>query len=158
MCVCLCTSGCLCQVMAIGLSQYVLVYILLSVWSTAGAYYPAQPQFTPSVQAAPVIMNPAPQQQQPPPQPPQHIPTKRERKQVLFPIPLNWTRDSVALRSHICFGFPYYLLIFYSQFQVITLYKQNQPWIVLNKCFPELEIFLSALFEQDLFIRTSQVL
>lgn len=52
------------------------------IWSTAGAYYPAQPQFTPSVQAAPVIMNPAPQQQQPPPQPPQHIHTKRERKQV----------------------------------------------------------------------------
>lgn len=55
---------------------------LSCVWSTAGAYYPAQPQFTPSVQAAPVIMNPAPQQQQPPPQPPQHIHTKRERKQV----------------------------------------------------------------------------
>lgn len=65
-----------------GVSQHILVYIILSVWSTAGAYYPAQPQFTPSVQAAPVIMNPAPQQQQPPPQPPQHIPTKRERKQV----------------------------------------------------------------------------
>lgn len=68
--------------MAIGVSQYVLVYILLSFFSTAGAYYPAQPQFPPSVQAAPVIMNPAPQQQQPPPQPPQHIHTKRERKQV----------------------------------------------------------------------------
>lgn len=50
--------------------------------SPTGAYYPAQPQFTPSVQAPPVIMNPAPQQQPPPPQPPQHIPTKRERKQV----------------------------------------------------------------------------
>ena len=62
--------------------RLVCVYIFLSVWSTAGAYYPAQPQFTPSVQPAPVIMNPAPQQQQPPPQPPQHIHTKRERKQV----------------------------------------------------------------------------
>ncbi|KAM9318383.1 eukaryotic translation initiation factor 4 gamma 1-like isoform 3-T4 [Pholidichthys leucotaenia] len=45
----------------------------------AGAYYSAQHQFTPPVQAAPVIMNAAPQQQQAPPQPPQHIQTKRIR-------------------------------------------------------------------------------
>uniref|UniRef100_A0A672ZR59 Eukaryotic translation initiation factor 4 gamma 1 n=1 Tax=Sphaeramia orbicularis TaxID=375764 RepID=A0A672ZR59_9TELE len=61
--------------------------------STAGAYYPAQAQFTPSVQAAPVIMNPAPQQQQPPPQPPQHIPTKRERKQIRIRDPNQGGRD-----------------------------------------------------------------
>ncbi|KAM9733254.1 eukaryotic translation initiation factor 4 gamma 1 isoform 3-T3 [Menidia menidia] len=52
----------------------------------AGAYYPAQPQFPPPVQPAPVIMNPAPQQQQQqqqaPPQSAQHVSTKRERKQV----------------------------------------------------------------------------
>ncbi|KAM3615524.1 uncharacterized protein V6R79_003497 [Siganus canaliculatus] len=59
----------------------------------AGAYYPAQPQFTPSVQAAPVIMNPAPQQQQQPPQPPQHIPTKRERKQIIIRDPNQGGRD-----------------------------------------------------------------
>uniref|UniRef100_A0A3Q1ALL0 Eukaryotic translation initiation factor 4 gamma 1 n=1 Tax=Amphiprion ocellaris TaxID=80972 RepID=A0A3Q1ALL0_AMPOC len=59
----------------------------------AGAYYPAQPQFTPSVPAAPVIMNPAPQQQQPPPQPPQHIPTKRERKQIRIRDPNQGGRD-----------------------------------------------------------------
>uniref|UniRef100_A0A672ZRZ7 Eukaryotic translation initiation factor 4 gamma 1 n=1 Tax=Sphaeramia orbicularis TaxID=375764 RepID=A0A672ZRZ7_9TELE len=59
----------------------------------AGAYYPAQAQFTPSVQAAPVIMNPAPQQQQPPPQPPQHIPTKRERKQIRIRDPNQGGRD-----------------------------------------------------------------
>uniref|UniRef100_A0A7N8XBS6 Eukaryotic translation initiation factor 4 gamma 1-like n=1 Tax=Mastacembelus armatus TaxID=205130 RepID=A0A7N8XBS6_9TELE len=57
------------------------------------AYYPAQPQFTQSVQAAPVIMNPAPQQQQPPPQPPQHIPTKRERKQIRIRDPNQGGRD-----------------------------------------------------------------
>ncbi|XP_075330157.1 eukaryotic translation initiation factor 4 gamma 1 isoform X6 [Odontesthes bonariensis] len=59
----------------------------------AGAYYPAQPQFTPSVQPAPVIMNPAPQQQQPPPQPAQHIPTKRERKQIRIRDPNQGGRD-----------------------------------------------------------------
>uniref|UniRef100_A0A4W6C2C5 Eukaryotic translation initiation factor 4 gamma 1 n=1 Tax=Lates calcarifer TaxID=8187 RepID=A0A4W6C2C5_LATCA len=62
-------------------------------YGTYGAYYPAQPQFTPSVQAAPVIMNPAPQQQQPPPQPPQHIPTKRERKQIRIRDPNQGGRD-----------------------------------------------------------------
>ncbi|XP_076000528.1 eukaryotic translation initiation factor 4 gamma 1-like isoform X2 [Genypterus blacodes] len=59
----------------------------------AGAYYPAQPQFTQSVQAAPVIMNSAPQQQQPAPQPPQHIPTKRERKQIRIRDPNQGGRD-----------------------------------------------------------------
>nr|XP_046244410.1 eukaryotic translation initiation factor 4 gamma 1-like isoform X2 [Scatophagus argus] len=59
----------------------------------AGAYYPAQPQFTPSVQAAPVIMNPAPQQQPPPPQPPQHMHTKRERKQIRIRDPNQGGRD-----------------------------------------------------------------
>uniref|UniRef100_A0A668UK06 Eukaryotic translation initiation factor 4 gamma 1 n=1 Tax=Oreochromis aureus TaxID=47969 RepID=A0A668UK06_OREAU len=59
----------------------------------AGAYYPAQPQFTPSVQAGPVIMNPAPQQPQPPPQPAQHIPTKRERKQIRIRDPNQGGRD-----------------------------------------------------------------
>uniref|UniRef100_A0A665UBE5 Eukaryotic translation initiation factor 4 gamma 1 n=1 Tax=Echeneis naucrates TaxID=173247 RepID=A0A665UBE5_ECHNA len=59
----------------------------------AGAYYPAQPQFTQSVQAAPVIMNPAPQQQQPPPQPPQRIHTKRERKQIIIRDPNQGGRD-----------------------------------------------------------------
>lgn len=99
--------------MAIGLSQYVLVYILVSVWSTAGAYYPAQPQFTPSVQAAPVIMNPAPQQQQPPPPPPQHIPTKRERKQVQFTTQ-NILYCEVAYWEVISGpGFSYYLLMTY---------------------------------------------
>ncbi|XP_030599863.1 eukaryotic translation initiation factor 4 gamma 1 [Archocentrus centrarchus] len=58
----------------------------------AGAYYPAQPQFTPSVQAGPVIMNPPPQQQ-PPPQPAQHIPTKRERKQIRIRDPNQGGRD-----------------------------------------------------------------
>uniref|UniRef100_A0A4W5PB12 Eukaryotic translation initiation factor 4 gamma 1 n=1 Tax=Hucho hucho TaxID=62062 RepID=A0A4W5PB12_9TELE len=42
----------------------------------AGAYYPAQQQYTSSLPAAPVIMNPPPQQQQPPPQ--QQIHPKRE--------------------------------------------------------------------------------
>ncbi|XP_053176473.1 eukaryotic translation initiation factor 4 gamma 1-like isoform X2 [Scomber japonicus] len=59
----------------------------------AGAYYPAQPQYTPSVQATPVIMNPPPQQQQPPPQPPQHIPTKRERKQIRIRDPNQGGKD-----------------------------------------------------------------
>uniref|UniRef100_A0A672INK2 Eukaryotic translation initiation factor 4 gamma 1 n=1 Tax=Salarias fasciatus TaxID=181472 RepID=A0A672INK2_SALFA len=69
-------------------------FIFFSLFrSTAGAYYPAQPQFTPSVQAAPVIMNPAPQQQQAPPQPPQHIHTKRERKQIRIRDPNQGGRD-----------------------------------------------------------------
>lgn len=52
----------------------------------AGAYYPAQPQYSPSVQPAPVMISPAQQQQQAPPpqQPPAQSqgPPKRERKQV----------------------------------------------------------------------------
>lgn len=53
----------------------------------AGAYYPAQPQYSPSVQPPPVMINPAQQPQQaPPPQPPQtqsQGPPKRERKPVV---------------------------------------------------------------------------
>ncbi|KAJ8378090.1 hypothetical protein AAFF_G00248040 [Aldrovandia affinis] len=45
----------------------------------AGAYYPAQPQYPPSVPPAPVIINPPQPQPAPPPQPP--VQTKRERKQ-----------------------------------------------------------------------------
>lgn len=59
------------------------------VSSVAGAYYPAQPQYPPSVQTAPVIINTSQQQQQAPPpqQPPAQSqgPVKRERKPVLFP-------------------------------------------------------------------------
>ncbi|XP_036411692.1 eukaryotic translation initiation factor 4 gamma 1a isoform X3 [Colossoma macropomum] len=59
----------------------------------AGAYYPAQPQFQPSVTATPVIMNPAQQQQAPPPQqaPPQQH--KRERKQIRIRDPNQGGRD-----------------------------------------------------------------
>ncbi|XP_050925976.1 eukaryotic translation initiation factor 4 gamma 1a isoform X3 [Lates calcarifer] len=53
----------------------------------AGAYYPAQPQYSPSVQPAPVMISPAQQQQQAPPpqQPPAQSqgPLKRERKPVV---------------------------------------------------------------------------
>ncbi|XP_042352934.1 eukaryotic translation initiation factor 4 gamma 1a isoform X2 [Plectropomus leopardus] len=53
----------------------------------AGAYYPAQPQYSPSVQPAPVMINPAQQQQQAPApqQPPAQSqgPPKRERKPVV---------------------------------------------------------------------------
>uniref|UniRef100_A0A3P9NZR0 Eukaryotic translation initiation factor 4 gamma 1 n=1 Tax=Poecilia reticulata TaxID=8081 RepID=A0A3P9NZR0_POERE len=62
-------------------------------YGTYGTYYPAQPPFPPSVQAAPVIMNPAPQQQQAPPQPSQHIPTKRERKQIRIRDPNRGGQD-----------------------------------------------------------------
>ncbi|KAK3534830.1 hypothetical protein QTP86_026435 [Hemibagrus guttatus] len=60
----------------------------------AGAYYPAQAQYQPSVPAAPVMMNPAQQQQAPPPQqqaPPQQH--KRERKQVTIRDPNQGGRD-----------------------------------------------------------------
>ncbi|XP_036391933.1 eukaryotic translation initiation factor 4 gamma 1-like isoform X3 [Megalops cyprinoides] len=57
----------------------------------AGAYYPAQPQYPPSVPAAPVMMNP-PQQQPPPPQQ-QQIPPKRERKQIRIRDPNQGGRD-----------------------------------------------------------------
>lgn len=72
----------------------VLEYCFLYIYSflfhfvlTAGAYYPAQPQYPTSVQPAPVMINPAQQQQQAPP--PQQQPTqsqgppKRERKPVV---------------------------------------------------------------------------
>ncbi|KAM4743217.1 eukaryotic translation initiation factor 4 gamma 1-like isoform 2-T2 [Anableps anableps] len=62
-------------------------------YGTYGTYYPAQPPFPPSVQPAPVIMNPAPQQQQAPPQPSQHIPTKRERKQIRIRDPNRGGQD-----------------------------------------------------------------
>uniref|UniRef100_A0A8C7IK53 Eukaryotic translation initiation factor 4 gamma 1 n=1 Tax=Oncorhynchus kisutch TaxID=8019 RepID=A0A8C7IK53_ONCKI len=57
----------------------------------AGAYYPAQQQYTSSVPAAPVIMNPPLQQQQPPPQ--QQIHPKRERKQIIIRDPNQGGRD-----------------------------------------------------------------
>ncbi|TRY92224.1 hypothetical protein DNTS_023800 [Danionella cerebrum] len=47
----------------------------------AGAYYSPQPQFTPPVAPAPVIISAAPQQQQAPPPPQQQAPPRRERKQ-----------------------------------------------------------------------------
>ncbi|KAK3531632.1 hypothetical protein QTP70_025819 [Hemibagrus guttatus] len=59
----------------------------------AGAYYPAQPQFTPPVATTPVLMNPAPQPQQAPP-PPQHAaPAKRERKPIRIRDPNQGGRD-----------------------------------------------------------------
>ncbi|XP_060761436.1 eukaryotic translation initiation factor 4 gamma 1-like [Neoarius graeffei] len=61
---------------------------------TAGAYYPAQAQYQPSVPTAPVMMNPAQQQQAPPPQqqvPPQQH--KRERKQIRIRDPNQGGRD-----------------------------------------------------------------
>uniref|UniRef100_A0A8C7HRK4 Eukaryotic translation initiation factor 4 gamma 1 n=1 Tax=Oncorhynchus kisutch TaxID=8019 RepID=A0A8C7HRK4_ONCKI len=57
----------------------------------AGAYYPAQQQYTPSLPAAPGIMNPPPQQQQLPPQ--QQIQPKRERKQIIIRDPNQGGRD-----------------------------------------------------------------
>ncbi|XP_030634609.1 eukaryotic translation initiation factor 4 gamma 1 [Chanos chanos] len=59
----------------------------------AGAYYPAQPQYTPPVATAPVIMNPAPQQPQPPPQQQPQAPPKRERKQIRIRDPNQGGRD-----------------------------------------------------------------
>ncbi|XP_026229852.1 eukaryotic translation initiation factor 4 gamma 1a isoform X2 [Anabas testudineus] len=63
----------------------------------AGAYYPAQPQYPPSVQPAPVMINPAQQQQQapPPPQPPAQPqgPPKRERKPIRIRDPNQGGRD-----------------------------------------------------------------
>uniref|UniRef100_A0A667YP70 Eukaryotic translation initiation factor 4 gamma, 1a n=1 Tax=Myripristis murdjan TaxID=586833 RepID=A0A667YP70_9TELE len=64
---------------------------------TAGAYYPAQPQYSPSVQPAPVMINPAQQQQQAPPpqQPPVQPqgPPKRERKPITIRDPNQGGRD-----------------------------------------------------------------
>ncbi|XP_039999691.1 eukaryotic translation initiation factor 4 gamma 1a [Xiphias gladius] len=63
----------------------------------AGAYYPAQPQYSPSVQPAPVMINPAQQQQQAPPpqQPPAQSqgPLKRERKPIRIRDPNQGGRD-----------------------------------------------------------------
>ncbi|XP_029111212.1 eukaryotic translation initiation factor 4 gamma 1 isoform X2 [Scleropages formosus] len=61
-------------------------------YGTYGAYYSPQPQYPPSVPAAPVMMNPPQQQQQQPP-PPQQIPTKRERKQIRIRDPNQGGRD-----------------------------------------------------------------
>uniref|UniRef100_A0AAQ5X2W3 Eukaryotic translation initiation factor 4 gamma, 1a n=1 Tax=Amphiprion ocellaris TaxID=80972 RepID=A0AAQ5X2W3_AMPOC len=62
-----------------------------------GAYYPAQPQYSPSVQPAPVMMNPTQQQQQAPPpqQPPAQSqgPPKRERKPIRIRDPNQGGRD-----------------------------------------------------------------
>uniref|UniRef100_A0A4W4HCG9 Eukaryotic translation initiation factor 4 gamma 1 n=1 Tax=Electrophorus electricus TaxID=8005 RepID=A0A4W4HCG9_ELEEL len=68
-----------------------IYHILQHPWS--GAYYSTQPQFTPPVPTAPVIMNPAPQQQQAPPSQQQVAPTKRERKQIRIRDPNQGGRD-----------------------------------------------------------------
>ncbi|CAF92948.1 unnamed protein product, partial [Tetraodon nigroviridis] len=61
------------------------------------AYYPAQPQYSASVQPAPVMINPAQQQQQAPPpqQPPAQSqgPPKRERKPIRIRDPNQGGRD-----------------------------------------------------------------
>ncbi|XP_068605356.1 eukaryotic translation initiation factor 4 gamma 1a [Brachionichthys hirsutus] len=63
----------------------------------AGAYYPAQPQYTQSVQPTSVMINPAQQQQPAPPpqQPPaqSQAPPKRERKQIRIRDPNQGGRD-----------------------------------------------------------------
>ncbi|KAI3374949.1 hypothetical protein L3Q82_021474, partial [Scortum barcoo] len=63
----------------------------------AGAYYPAQPQYSPSVQPAPVMISTAQQQQQAPPpqQPPAQSqgPPKRERKPIRIRDPNQGGRD-----------------------------------------------------------------
>uniref|UniRef100_A0AAZ3NPT0 Eukaryotic translation initiation factor 4 gamma 1 n=1 Tax=Oncorhynchus tshawytscha TaxID=74940 RepID=A0AAZ3NPT0_ONCTS len=62
----------------------------------AGAYYPAQPQYshTPPVQTAPVISPAQPQQQALPPQPPTHPPApKRERVTIRIRDPNQGGRD-----------------------------------------------------------------
>uniref|UniRef100_A0A8C1WDR8 Eukaryotic translation initiation factor 4 gamma 1 n=1 Tax=Cyprinus carpio TaxID=7962 RepID=A0A8C1WDR8_CYPCA len=59
----------------------------------SGAYYPAQPQFTPPVAPPTVIMNPAPQQQQAPPPQQQQAPPRRERKQIRIRDPNQGGRD-----------------------------------------------------------------
>ncbi|TST47713.1 Eukaryotic translation initiation factor 4 gamma 1 [Bagarius yarrelli] len=61
---------------------------------SAGAYYPAQAQYQPSVPTAPVMMNPTQQQQAPPP-PQQPLPQqhKRERKQIRIRDPNQGGRD-----------------------------------------------------------------
>uniref|UniRef100_A0A8C7HSH2 Eukaryotic translation initiation factor 4 gamma 1 n=1 Tax=Oncorhynchus kisutch TaxID=8019 RepID=A0A8C7HSH2_ONCKI len=64
---------------------------LVAFRQATGAYYPAQQQYTPSLPAAPGIMNPPPQQQQLPPQ--QQIQPKRERKQIIIRDPNQGGRD-----------------------------------------------------------------
>ncbi|KAM6918614.1 eukaryotic translation initiation factor 4 gamma 1a [Xenentodon cancila] len=63
----------------------------------AGAYFPAQPQYSPSVQPTTVMIGPAQQQQQAPPpqQPPAQSqgPTKRERKPIRIRDPNQGGRD-----------------------------------------------------------------
>ncbi|XP_051944025.1 eukaryotic translation initiation factor 4 gamma 1a isoform X4 [Hippocampus zosterae] len=63
----------------------------------AAAYYPAQPQYSPSVQPAQVIINPAQQQQPAPPPQQQPAPTqgppKRERKPIRIRDPTQGGRD-----------------------------------------------------------------
>ncbi|KAK7155995.1 hypothetical protein R3I94_006155 [Phoxinus phoxinus] len=58
-----------------------------------GPYYPAQPQFTPPVAPAPVIMSPAPPQQQAPPPQQQQAPPRRERKPIRIRDPNQGGRD-----------------------------------------------------------------
>lgn len=64
-----------------------MLFFVFHFTVAAGAYYPAQPQYSPSVQPAPVMINPAQQQQPAPPpqQPPAQPqgPPKRERKPVV---------------------------------------------------------------------------
>ncbi|KAG1932736.1 eukaryotic translation initiation factor 4 gamma 1 isoform X2 [Pimephales promelas] len=57
-----------------------------------GAYYPAQPQFTPPVAPTPVIIPAPPQQQAPPPQQ-QQAPPRRERKPIRIRDPNQGGRD-----------------------------------------------------------------
>uniref|UniRef100_A0AAY4E845 Eukaryotic translation initiation factor 4 gamma 1 n=1 Tax=Denticeps clupeoides TaxID=299321 RepID=A0AAY4E845_9TELE len=59
----------------------------------AGTYYPAQPQYSAPVPAAPVIMNPTPQQPQAPPSQTPQAPPKRERKQIRIRDPNQGGRD-----------------------------------------------------------------
>uniref|UniRef100_A0A4W6DTL1 Eukaryotic translation initiation factor 4 gamma, 1a n=1 Tax=Lates calcarifer TaxID=8187 RepID=A0A4W6DTL1_LATCA len=72
-------------------------FVLFRSNFTAGAYYPAQPQYSPSVQPAPVMISPAQQQQQAPPpqQPPAQSqgPLKRERKPIRIRDPNQGGRD-----------------------------------------------------------------
>ncbi|XP_046874129.1 eukaryotic translation initiation factor 4 gamma 1a isoform X2 [Hypomesus transpacificus] len=62
----------------------------------AGAYYPAQPQYSPSVQPTPVMITTQQQQQAPPPQQPPaqpQGPPKRERKPIRIRDPNQGGRD-----------------------------------------------------------------
>uniref|UniRef100_A0A8D0DBD3 Eukaryotic translation initiation factor 4 gamma, 1a n=1 Tax=Sander lucioperca TaxID=283035 RepID=A0A8D0DBD3_SANLU len=74
-----------------------LLLFLFHLTVSAGAYYPAQPQYSQSVQPAPVMINPAQQQQQAPPpqQPPAQSqgPPKRERKPIRIRDPNQGGRD-----------------------------------------------------------------